>query len=75
MNNLRIVLHQIYVGLYVEYGRFVSSTTKYELTIQVVKNPLSPIEHPGGIGVDCESFEVGLDQFVVRIMLMTDCYC
>ena len=22
MNNLRIVLHQIYVGLYIEYGRF-----------------------------------------------------
>ncbi|CAF9912148.1 MAG: hypothetical protein GOMPHAMPRED_007570 [Gomphillus americanus] len=49
MNNLRIVLHQIYVGLYVEY---------------VVKNPLSPVEHPGGVGVDCETFEVGLDQFV-----------
>ena len=33
----------------------------------VVKNPLSPAEHPGGIGVDCESFELGLDQFVVWI--------
>ncbi|KAL8909594.1 MAG: hypothetical protein Q9207_000092 [Kuettlingeria erythrocarpa] len=50
-NNLRIVLHQIYVSLYVEY---------------VVKNPLSPIEHPGGVGVDCEMFELGVEQFVVR---------
>ena len=31
----------------------------------VVKNPLAPIEHPGGIGVDCEMFELGLEQFVV----------
>ena len=38
----------------------------------MVKNPLSPIEHPGGIGVDCETFEVGLDQFVVRTMLGSD---
>ncbi|KAI4177822.1 MAG: hypothetical protein Q9188_000033 [Gyalolechia gomerana] len=51
-NNLRIVLHQIYVSLYVEY---------------VVKNPLSPIEHPGGIGVNCEMFELGVEQFVVRL--------
>ena len=50
MNNLRIVLHQIYVSLYVEY---------------VVKNPLSPIEHTNGQGVDCELFEAGLDQFFV----------
>ena len=49
-NNLRIVLHQIYVSLYVEF---------------VVKNPLSPIEHPGGIGVNCEMFELGVEQFVV----------
>ncbi|KAL9036691.1 MAG: hypothetical protein Q9214_006023 [Letrouitia sp. 1 TL-2023] len=48
-NNLRIVLHQIYVSLYVEY---------------VVKNPLSPIEHPGGVGVNCEMFELGVEQFV-----------
>ncbi|KAL8846438.1 MAG: hypothetical protein Q9221_008463 [Calogaya cf. arnoldii] len=48
-NNLRIVLHQIYVSLYVEF---------------VVKNPLSPIEHPGGIGVNCEMFELGVEQFV-----------
>ncbi|SLM39008.1 trapp complex subunit [Lasallia pustulata] len=48
-NNLRIVLHQIYVSLYVEY---------------VVKNPLSPIEHPGGLGVNCQLFELGLEQFI-----------
>jgi hypothetical protein len=33
---------------------------------QVVKNPLSPIEHPGGLGVNNELFEEGLEQFVVR---------
>ncbi|MCJ1472801.1 TRAPP subunit bet5 [Lambiella insularis] len=49
MNNLRIVLHQIYVGLYVEY---------------VVKNPLVPVEHSRGVGLDCEMFELGLDQFI-----------
>ncbi len=31
----------------------------------MVKNPLSPVEHPGGVGVNCEMFEAGLDQFVV----------
>jgi len=30
----------------------------------VVKNPLSPIEHPGGAGVNCELFELGVEQFV-----------
>ncbi|KAI9850478.1 MAG: TRAPP subunit bet5 [Thelocarpon superellum] len=48
-NNLRIVLHQIYVNLYVEY---------------VVKNPLSPVEHPGGVGVANELFELALDSFI-----------
>ena len=48
-SNLRIVLHQIYVMLYVEY---------------VVKNPLSPVEHPGGVGVDNEIFERSLEQFL-----------
>ncbi|KAI9874444.1 MAG: TRAPP subunit bet5 [Pleopsidium flavum] len=51
--NLRHVLNQIYINLYVEF---------------VVKNPLSPVEHPGGVGVDCEMFEAGLDQFVTRDM-------
>lgn len=31
----------------------------------VVKNPLSPVEHQGGIGVNCELFELGVEQFVV----------
>lgn len=34
----------------------------------VVKNPLAPIEHPGGVGVDCEMFELGLEQFVVSTL-------
>lgn len=32
---------------------------------KVVKNPLSPTEHPGGEGVNCELFELGVEQFVV----------
>ena len=48
--NMRIALQQIYVNCYVEY---------------VVKNPLSPVEHPGGIGVNNELFEASLEQFVV----------
>lgn len=35
--------------------------------IQVVKNPLSPVEHPGGLGVNCELFELGVEQFVVSL--------
>ncbi|KAH0538734.1 hypothetical protein FGG08_004686 [Glutinoglossum americanum] len=73
-NNLRMVLHQIYVSLYVEFG--VSS-----ITIYVVKNPLSrryleaiallfidivvAVEHPGGEGVANELFEMGLESFIV----------
>ncbi|KAM5444773.1 Trafficking protein particle complex subunit BET5 [Microsporum ferrugineum] len=53
-NNMRLALHQIYVNLYVEY---------------VVKNPLSPIEHPGGVGVYNELFEESLEQFVVLYLL------
>ncbi|KAI2177509.1 Trafficking protein particle complex subunit BET5, partial [Ophidiomyces ophidiicola] len=52
-NNMRLALHQIYVSLYVEY---------------VVKNPLSPIEHPGGDGVNNELFEESLEQFVTRVL-------
>lgn len=33
--------------------------------ILVVKNPLSPVEHPGGVGVNNELFEESLEQFVV----------
>ena len=36
-------------------------------SIQVVKNPLSPVEHPGGLGVNCELFELGVEQFVVSL--------
>jgi len=52
MNNLRVVLHQIYVNLYVEF---------------ITKNPLSPIEHKGGEGVAVELFEMGLDSFIRTI--------
>lgn len=31
----------------------------------VVKNPLSPVEHHGGVGVNNELFEESLEQFVV----------
>lgn len=48
--SMRIALQQIYVNCYVEY---------------VVKNPLSPVEHPGGVGVNNELFEASLEQFVV----------
>ncbi|KAL4890435.1 Longin-like domain-containing protein [Aspergillus ambiguus] len=48
--SMRVALQQIYINLYVEY---------------VVKNPLSPTEHPGGVGVNNELFEESLEQFVV----------
>ncbi|KAK3692400.1 sybindin-like family protein [Podospora appendiculata] len=51
--SMRNVLHQIYINLWVEY---------------VVKNPLAPIEHKGGVGVKNELFELGLDQFVRGLM-------
>lgn len=47
---MRIALQQIYVSIYVEF---------------VVKNPLSPVEHPGGVGVNNELFVASLDTFVV----------
>ncbi|KAF2756175.1 snare-like protein [Pseudovirgaria hyperparasitica] len=53
-NNLRVVLHQIWANLYVEF---------------VVKNPLSPVEHPGGIGVANELFEMGLESFVSSVLV------
>ncbi len=53
-HNMRNVLHQIYVNLYVEF---------------VVKNPLSPVEHPGGEGVANELFELALDQFVKGVLI------
>lgn len=34
----------------------------------VVKNPLSPVEHPGGEGVANELFELALDQFITKVL-------
>ena len=33
----------------------------------MVKNPLSPVEHTGGVGVNCEMFNLGLEQFIVSL--------
>lgn len=51
-------------------GLFVLQITADAQTklIVVVKNPLSPAEHPAGIGVNCELFELGIEQFVVSIL-------
>lgn len=38
-----------------------------DLFFAVVKNPLSPVEHHGGAGVNNELFESMLEQFVVRL--------
>ncbi len=38
------------------------------LSLLVVKNPLSPVEHKGGEGVKNELFELGLDQFLRGLM-------
>lgn len=71
--SMRIALQQIYVNLYVEYGRSLPTQLRdlvacvlmsYDFVI-VVKNPLSPVEHPGGVGVNNELFEESLEQFVV----------
>jgi hypothetical protein len=50
VGNMRTVLHQIWATLYVEF---------------VVKNPLSPSEHPKGVGVSNQLFEGGLESFIV----------
>lgn len=39
-----------------------------DVTFLVVKNPLSPTEHTGGVGVNNELFEESLEQFVVRLI-------
>lgn len=52
VGNMRTVLHQIWATLYVEY---------------VVKSPLSPVEHTGGVGVANELFEGGLETFIGSI--------
>lgn len=73
--SMRIALQQIYVNLYVEYGTFDVSCPDRRLCsyansslFSVVKNPLSPIEHPGGVGVNNELFEESLEQFVTRVL-------
>jgi hypothetical protein len=53
MGNLGLSLQQIWANLYVEY---------------VVKNPLSPAEHTGGVGVANELFEAALDTFVAKAL-------
>lgn len=79
--SMRIALQQIYVNLYVEYGRWQVEQAKrgpgikrvYDtdssISRQVVKNPLSPVEHPGGVGVNNELFEESLELFVVCMMM------
>lgn len=78
---MRLALHQIYVNLYVEYGEIYTRFPFHNLfcfvfvlfyhgfalmqSTTVVKNPLSPVEHPGGVGVNNELFEESLEQFVV----------
>ncbi|KAL1302521.1 hypothetical protein AAFC00_002908 [Neodothiora populina] len=52
IGNMRTVLYQIWANLYVEY---------------VVKNPISPVEHPGGVGVANELFDGGLESFIGSI--------
>lgn len=51
-NNLRVVLHQIWANLYVEF---------------FIKNPLASVEETGGVGVANELFEMGLESFIVSV--------
>lgn len=53
LGSMRTVLYQIWANLYVEY---------------VVKSPISPVEHPGGVGVANELFEGGLEGFIVSVV-------
>jgi hypothetical protein len=50
ISSMRTVLYQIWANLYVEY---------------VVKSPISPVEHTGGVGVANELFEGALEAFIV----------
>jgi hypothetical protein len=50
IGSMRTVLYQIWANLYVEY---------------VVKSPISPVEHTGGVGVANELFEGALEAFIV----------
>ncbi|KAK6521611.1 TRAPP subunit bet5 [Arthrobotrys conoides] len=73
--SLKSSLHQIYVNLYVEYGKadIRAQHAKHvqlkftKMSVVVVKNPLSPVEHAGGEGVNNELFELGIDSFVRTI--------
>lgn len=56
--NMRTVLYQIWANLYVEY---------------VVKSPISPAEHAGGVGVANELFEGALESFIVSIRIACSC--
>ena len=55
--SMRTVLYQIWANLYVEY---------------VVKSPISPVEHTGGVGVANELFEGALESFIVRVFWSSD---
>lgn len=66
--NMRNVLHQIYVNLYVEFGQLIILKKECADEWAVVKNPLSPVEHPGGEGVANELFELALDQFITKVL-------
>jgi hypothetical protein len=62
---MRTVLHQVWATLYVEF---------------VVKNPLAPVEHSGGVaaggsGVGNELFEGGLESFMVWLSLFSSFGC
>ena len=79
---MRVALQQIYINLYVEYGMWSGPLVLpidallcivSDLVSTVVKNPLSPVEHPGGAGVNNELFEESLEQFVVCLFSATIC--
>ncbi|THX59170.1 transporter particle subunit bet5 [Aureobasidium pullulans] len=52
--SMRTVLYQIWANLYVEY---------------VVKSPISPVEHAGGVGVANELFEGALESFINTVFM------
>lgn len=58
--SMRTVLYQIWANLYVEY---------------VVKSPISPVEHTGGVGVANELFEGALESFIVCSLASCECMC
>lgn len=46
-------------------GYYPTQLSKESPFAIVVKNPLSPVEHSGGIGVNNKLFEESLEQFVI----------